>query len=79
VVQGKRVINAGSVGLPYQGDAAAFWSMLGPGVELRRTAYDVAQAVEAFSAIPELRDSVRASLVEPVPAQEIAEYFEHRA
>jgi putative phosphoesterase len=79
VVQGKRVINAGSVGLPYQGDAAAFWSILGPGVELRRTAYDVAQAVEAFSAIPELRDSVRASLVEPVPAQEIAEYFEHRA
>ena len=29
---GRRVVNAGSVGLPYQGDAAAFWLMLGPEV-----------------------------------------------
>jgi putative phosphoesterase len=78
-VAGKRVINAGSVGLPYQGDAAAFWLALGPGVELRRTAYDTAAAVEAFSTIPELRDSVRASLVEPISAQAIAEFFEQRA
>jgi putative phosphoesterase len=78
-VAGKRVINAGSVGLPYQGDVAAFWLALGPGVELRRTAYDTAAAVEAFSAIPELRDSVRASLVEPISAQAIAEFFEQRA
>jgi putative phosphoesterase len=78
-VAGKRVINAGSVGLPYQGDAAAFWLALGPAVELRRTAYDTPAAVEAFSTIPELRDSVRASLVEPISAQAIAEFFEQRA
>jgi putative phosphoesterase len=79
VVGGKRVVNAGSVGLPYQGDAAAFWLSVGPGLQLRRTAYDTAPAVEAFSAIPELVDSVRASLVEPISAQSIAEFFEHRA
>jgi putative phosphoesterase len=78
-VDGKRVVNAGSVGLPYQGDAAAFWLTLGPEVELRRTAYDVAPAVEGFRAIPELADSVQASLVEPISAQEIAELFEQRA
>jgi putative phosphoesterase len=78
-VGGTRVVNAGSVGLPYQGDAAAFWLALGPAVELRRTAYDTASAVDAFSAIPELADSVRASLVEPISAQAIAEFFEQRA
>ena len=78
-VDGKRVVNAGSVGLPYQGDAAAFWLTLGPEVELRRTAYDVTPAVEGFRAIPELADSVQASLVEPISAQEIAELFEQRA
>jgi putative phosphoesterase len=78
-VDGKRVVNAGSVGLPYQGDAAAFWLALGPKVELRRTAYDVTPAVEAFRAVPELQESVQASLVEPITAQAIAEMFEQRA
>ena len=34
-----RIVNAGSVGMPY-GDPGAYWSMLGPGVNLRRTEYD---------------------------------------
>jgi len=76
---GKRVVNAGSVGLPYQGDAAAFWLTLGPQVELRRTAYDIAPAIEAFRAIPELQESVQASLVEPISASAIAAMFEQRA
>jgi hypothetical protein len=32
-----RVINAGSVGMPYEGRAGAYWLQLGPGIELRRT------------------------------------------
>jgi predicted phosphodiesterase len=32
-----RVINAGSVGLPFEGRRGAFWALLGPDVELRRT------------------------------------------
>ena len=39
VVDGMRIINPGSVGMPY-GDPGAFWAMLGPGVEFRRTDYD---------------------------------------
>ena len=34
-----RVVNAGSVGMPY-GEPGAYWAMLGPGVEMRRTSYD---------------------------------------
>jgi putative phosphoesterase len=75
---GKRVVNAGSVGLPYQGDAAAFWLTLVPEVQLRRTAYDVAPAVAAFRAFEELAESAQASLVEPISASEIAEIFEQR-
>lgn len=38
-----RVINAGSVGMPF-GATGAYWLLLGPDVELRRTAYDLAGA-----------------------------------
>jgi predicted phosphodiesterase len=34
-----RVVNAGSVGMPY-GEPGAYWAMLGPGLTLRRTEYD---------------------------------------
>ena len=34
-----RVVNAGSVGMPY-GEPGAYWTMLGPGVQPRRTDYD---------------------------------------
>ena len=35
-------INAGSVGMPYEEEPGAYWALLGPEVELRRTAYDAA-------------------------------------
>ena len=35
--------------------------------------------VEAFRGMPELAESVEASLVEPISAQAIAEHFEQRA
>ena len=34
-----RVVNAGSVGMPY-GQPGAYWAMLGPDVDMRRTDYD---------------------------------------
>ena len=40
-----RFVNAGSVGLPYEGDGAARWLWVAEGVpELRRTAYDAVAA-----------------------------------
>ena len=81
IVDGARVVNAGSVGLPYQGDRAAFWLSIGPGIELRRTQYDTFEAVEQLraSGIPGMEESIVASLVDPISAQEIAEHFEQRA
>lgn len=46
-----RVVNAGSVGMPF-GAPGAFWALLGPEVELRRTRYDLAAAAERVRATP---------------------------
>jgi putative phosphoesterase len=35
-----RWVNAGSVGMPYEDEPGAYWALLGPDVELRRTDYD---------------------------------------
>ena len=35
-----RWVNAGSVGMAYEDEPGAYWALLGPDVELRRTAYD---------------------------------------
>jgi putative phosphoesterase len=40
-----RVINPGSVGMPY-GEPGAYWAVLGPKIEFRRTDYDRAAAAE---------------------------------
>src|SRR5688572_4780078 len=42
-----RVVNAGSVGMPF-GTTGADWLLFGPGIELRKTNYDTAAAAEAF-------------------------------
>jgi putative phosphoesterase len=45
-IAGYRLINAGSIGMPYQGVAGcAFWTLLGQGVEPRDSAFDA----DAFS------------------------------
>ena len=77
---GRRIVNAGSVGLPYEGVAAAFWALLGPGVELRRTDYDVAAAVERLTAAGgKAVEYLHESLVEPTDPDEVAAYFEKSA
>ena len=43
-----RLVNAGSVGMPYEGEVAAFWALLEDGeVQFRRTPFDVERAVTA--------------------------------
>ena len=49
-LDGIRVVNAGSVGAPYEVDPAAYWALLGDDVELRRTNYDVEAALAAMAA-----------------------------
>jgi predicted phosphodiesterase len=50
VLDGIRVLNAGSVGAPYEGRRGAYWIELGPDVTFRRTEYDVEAVVAAISA-----------------------------
>ncbi|MFF3852092.1 metallophosphoesterase family protein [Micromonospora sp. NPDC002575] len=55
LVDRRLVVNAGSVGMPY-GGPGAHWALLGPGVQLRRTEFDVDAAcarVAAESGFPD--------------------------
>jgi predicted phosphodiesterase len=40
-----RYVNAGSVGMPYEGEVAAFWAVIGDNAEFRKTPFDVERAV----------------------------------
>ncbi|WP_326673125.1 metallophosphoesterase family protein [Streptomyces sp. NBC_01257] len=44
LAHGRLVVNPGSVGMPY-GRTGAHWALLGPGVELRTTDYDIEAAI----------------------------------
>ena len=44
IVDGTWLLNPGSVGLPYEGRPSAYWALLGPGIEHRRTEYDLDDA-----------------------------------
>jgi predicted phosphodiesterase len=76
-----RFVNAGSVGLPYEGDGAARWAWVADGEpELRSTPYDSAGAGAGMLAAgwPDER-SIAASLTDPVDPAMITELFEERA
>ncbi len=70
-----RVVNAGSVGEPF-GQPGAFWVLLGPDVELRRTPYDVERAVERIrgTQYPQALESAH-DLQYPPTEAEILEAF----
>ena len=73
-----RFLNAGSVGLPYEGDGAARWLWVEDGIpEKRATAYDAAAAGERMLAAgwPDER-SLRAALIDPVDPFEVTRIFE---
>jgi putative phosphoesterase len=76
----KRVVNAGSVGLPYEGRRGAYWLLLAPGVEHRRTEYDVARAIDSFAlaGYPDIEPVFGPSLVEPLPKADAVAAFESR-
>jgi predicted phosphodiesterase len=81
-LDGRTVLNAGSVGMPYQGAAAAFWLLLGPDVQMRRTDYDVDGALEALrgTGAPDIDEMMlQESLVTPARAEDVARYFEDMA
>ena len=77
LVLGKRSVNPGSVGLPYEGRSGAFWALLGPGVDLRRTDYDVGEAAARMRAQPEPGvEQIVELLLEPPSREEAIEHAE---
>ena len=69
-----RVVNAGSVGMPF-GEPGAYWLLLGPDVELRRTIYDfdaAARTIEA-SDYPQAKEFAAMNVLSPTPEAEMLE------
>jgi len=76
-VGGIRWINAGSVGLPFEDDIKAFWALLGPDVEFRRTPFDVPATIRAFEGVGREDAGRFVENFRTAPSrQEAAEYFE---
>jgi putative phosphoesterase len=71
-----RVVNAGSVGMPF-GKTGADWLLLGPGIELRHTFYDLQQAAERIreSDYPEAANFIARFLLNPPTESEMLELF----
>jgi putative phosphoesterase len=75
------VVNAGSVGMPYEGRLGAYWALLGPRIEHRHTAYDVEAAVADARSVgyPGAADGYAETLLQPATAEEASAYFEQLA
>jgi len=71
-----RVVNAGSVGMPF-GEPGADWLLLGPDVEFRHTSYDLAKAAERIRATsyPQAEDFASRYVLQPPSAEQMLELF----
>jgi putative phosphoesterase len=71
-----RVVNAGSVGMPF-GDPGACWLLLGPGVELRHTQYDLARAADRIrqSGYPQAAEFAARDILQPRSESEMLDLF----
>jgi putative phosphoesterase len=71
-----RVVNAGSVGMPF-GEPGAYWLLLGPDVQLRHTLYDLAKAAERIrhTAYPQAHDFAARNVLQPPSEEETLRAF----
>lgn len=80
VLDGVRVVNAGSVGMPY-GAPGAHWALLGPQIDLRQTPYDLEEAARRIrqSGWPHAAEFAQENVLERPSASEAIELFERQA
>jgi putative phosphoesterase len=73
-----RVVNAGSVGMPFQ-DPGAYWLLLGPDVQLRHTSYDLVNAAQRIRATtyPQAEEFAARNVLQPPSEASILEMFSH--
>jgi predicted phosphodiesterase len=79
---GRIYANAGSVGVPYEGRAGAFWMIVEDGTAVARaTEYDLDAALAELrsSGFPDVEEHITESLVDPVDPDWVAAFFEHGA
>jgi putative phosphoesterase len=71
-----RVINAGSVGMPFS-TPGAYWALLGPDVQLRTTAYDLDAAATTVRAsdYPQADQFASNNILNPPSEQQMLEAF----
>jgi putative phosphoesterase len=71
-----RIINAGSVGMPF-GDPGAYWLMLGPGVQFRQSSYDLARAARRIRATqyPQAQEFATHNVLQPPSEARMLEVF----
>jgi putative phosphoesterase len=71
-----RIVNAGSVGMPF-GEPGAYWVLLGPDVQLRRTQYDLAKAAQRAgeTTYPQAQEFAARNILRPPSEAEILEAF----
>ena len=71
-----RVVNAGSVGMPF-GEPGAYWLLLGPDVQLRRTSYDLAGAAARMreTTYPDAANFAERFVVHPASEATMLEIF----
>jgi hypothetical protein len=76
-----RWVNAGSVGLPYEGELAAFWALVDDGeVELRKTPLEVDEVADAFrrSEWPRADELLRENVLQTVSREQATAEIEAR-
>ena len=71
-----RVVNAGSVGMPF-GEPGAYWLLLGPTVEFRHTPYDLTRAAERIrdTNYPQAQEFAAHNILKPPTEGEILKMF----
>ena len=71
-----RVVNAGSVGMPF-GKPGADWLSLGPTIELRHTDYDLGHAAERIrkTGYPQAEEFIARNLLHPPSEEEMLKLF----
>ena len=76
IVGKTRVVNAGSVGMPF-GESGADWLLLRPGVELRHTSYDLTRTAERIreTKYPQAEEFIARSLLQPASEEEMLKIF----
>lgn len=82
LADGRTYVNAGSVGMPYEGRRGAFWLVLHDRrPELRETRYDIDAAVEELraSSFRDVDSQLQESLLEPADPSWVAAFSEHSA